>query len=115
MTTVVRLKRKGGIVVQNCDVYIGRECTLGGWNLPRSKWANPFRISPGKSIDTVLALYETHVRSNKELIDSLDELRGKRLGCWCKPNKCHGDILVKILNETSSQSTDSLSNEAVSK
>ena len=24
------------------------------------------------------------------------ELKDKRLGCWCKPEKCHGDILVEI-------------------
>ena len=26
-------------------------------------------------------------------------VKGKRLGCWCKPNKCHGDIIIKLLNE----------------
>ena len=24
---------------------------------------------------------------------------GKTLGCWCKPEKCYGDILVKIIEE----------------
>ena len=27
------------------------------------------------------------------------KLKNKVLGCWCKPDKCHGDILIKILNE----------------
>jgi Domain of unknown function (DUF4326) len=27
------------------------------------------------------------------------ELRGKNLGCWCKPGTpCHGDILLKLAN-----------------
>lgn len=40
---VVRLRRQNGVVVQDCDLYVGRECTMGGWNLPRSKWAGPIR------------------------------------------------------------------------
>ena len=27
------------------------------------------------------------------------KLKNKVLGCWCSPEKCHGDILIKILNE----------------
>lgn len=27
------------------------------------------------------------------------ELNGKILGCYCKPRDCHGDILIKILND----------------
>ena len=23
----------------------------------------------------------------------------KKNGCWCKPNKCHGDVLLKLYNE----------------
>ncbi len=30
---------------------------------------------------------------------SLHKLKGKRLGCWCHPDKCHGDILVELLEE----------------
>ena len=26
------------------------------------------------------------------------KLSGKRLGCYCKPSKCHGDILADYLN-----------------
>lgn len=27
---------------------------------------------------------------------ALPELKG-RLGCWCKPEACHGDVLVELL------------------
>lgn len=27
------------------------------------------------------------------------ELAGKRLGCFCKPQACHGDILADYLNQ----------------
>ena len=26
------------------------------------------------------------------------ELSGKRLGCFCKPQECHGDVLADFLN-----------------
>lgn len=27
------------------------------------------------------------------------ELRGKTLGCWCKPKACHGNVLLKLVGE----------------
>lgn len=27
-------------------------------------------------------------------ISQLEKLYGKRLGCWCKPKRCHGDALA---------------------
>jgi hypothetical protein len=29
---------------------------------------------------------------------ALPELRGKKLGCWCKPGPCHGDVLAELAN-----------------
>jgi hypothetical protein len=26
------------------------------------------------------------------------ELRGKVLGCWCKPAACHGDVIAEIID-----------------
>lgn len=81
------------------DVYIGRP----------SKWGNPFTHNK----DSVHAKYFKPTRreaieaykdyilngEGKHLLDDLDELEGKTLGCWCKPKACHGDILVEIINE----------------
>jgi hypothetical protein len=92
MATVVRIRRQGGQVVQDCDVYIGRYCDRGGWNLPQSKWHNPYKG------EGAILLYEQYIRSSP-LINDIEELRGKILGCWCRPSSCHGDVLVKILNE----------------
>ena len=47
-------------------------------------------------------MYEQYIRSSP-LINDIEELRGKVLGCWCKPSPCHGDILLKILDERSQQ------------
>lgn len=88
-------------------VYIGRDMSFYVDGAYKSKWHNPYKVAkPRKiykkgayhSLEDSLDLYEKYIRSSK-LIDEIDELRGKTLGCWCKPNKCHGDILIKILNE----------------
>jgi hypothetical protein len=34
--------------------------------------------------------------SQPALIAALGELRGKVLGCWCKPALCHGDVLAEF-------------------
>lgn len=91
--------------VVNCktdkyDVYIGRP----------SKWGNPFT-----HIKTKATLAKYLVKSRQEsidkykewitegdgmyLLDDLNELKGKTLGCWCKPKTCHGDIIAELVNK----------------
>lgn len=98
--SVVRIRRQGGQIVQDCDIYIGRAWSLGGWNLEESKWANPF---PTKEYgrEESLRLYREYILNKPELLAQIEELRGKTLGCWCKPNACHGDILIELLNKKS--------------
>ena len=95
---VVRIKRHNGKIVQGCDVYIGRSCNQGGWSLPNSKWNNPYSVKTFGRQECLL-MYENYVRNNSALVSSLHELSGKVLGCWCKPENCHGDVLVKLFNE----------------
>lgn len=99
-TRVVKLQRKNGVVIQDCEVYIGRAMFRGGWKLKKSIWANPYKGS-----DT-LDQYREHVTSKPELMSALHELDGKVLGCWCKKNgnePCHGDVLVQLLKEQQEQ------------
>lgn len=79
-----------------CDVYIGRP----------SKWGNPFSHRDGTlaecKVDTLeeaIVAYEMWVRSRPELMKALGELRDKALGCTCKPRPCHGDVLVRLVEE----------------
>lgn len=101
MTTVVHIQRKNGKVVQDCDIYIGRPCNMGGWKLTGSKWANPFKPEgkTKKDYEKCIEKYRKWVLQQPELMESLHELQGKRLGCWCKPLPCHGDILAALANE----------------
>jgi hypothetical protein len=73
--------------------------TMGGWNLPQSKWANPFPVKKEAERAEALRKYEEWIWTQPHLMDSLEELRGKTLGCWCKPKACHGDILVRLMDE----------------
>ena len=98
-TRVVRLKRSKQQIIQDCDVYIGRKLTMGGWNLPQSKWANPFTIKDHGSAEIVVEKYRKYLLDRQDLLDSLDELKGKTLGCWCKPGVCHGDVLVELIEQ----------------
>ena len=88
------------------NLYIGRDATkYARREVFDSKWANPFRVcdwvGPTKEwiLEDVLKTFEAYVRSNPYLMNSLRELKGKQLGCWCKPAACHGDVLVKLYHE----------------
>lgn len=83
MTRVVNLRH------EEYDVLIARP----------SKWGNPFQIGRDGSREQVIKMYEIHLRHQPDLLAALPELAGKRLGCHCKPEACHGDVLVKLLRE----------------
>ena len=72
------------------DVYIGRG----------SKWGNKFVIGKDGDRAEVIKKYREWILDNKELLNSLHELKGKVLGCFCKPLACHGDVLAELVNES---------------
>ena len=76
------------------DVYIGRP----------SKWGNPFRSGIDGTKAEVIAKFEAWIRTQPELLNQLHELDNKRIGCWCKPEACHGDVLKKIRIEQQRES-----------
>jgi len=82
-TRVVNLKH------EPYDVYIGRG----------SKWGNPFRIGIDGTREEVIEKYRNYVLTRPDLLAALDELEGKRLGCYCKPLPCHGDVLVELIKK----------------
>ncbi|OGT54325.1 MAG: hypothetical protein A3E01_15280 [Gammaproteobacteria bacterium RIFCSPHIGHO2_12_FULL_63_22] len=62
-----------------------------------SKWGNPFVIGRDGAREEVIAKYREYILGRPDLLAALPELRGKRLGCWCAPKACHGDVLVELL------------------
>jgi hypothetical protein len=68
------------------DVYIGRP----------GKWGNPFIIGRDGTREEVVAKFKAYIQGRPDLIRDLNEIQGKTLGCWCKPQACHGDILAEL-------------------
>ncbi len=64
-----------------------------------SKWGNPFKITKKLSREDSIAQYESWILKQHSLLLQLPELKGKRLGCWCKPKACHGDVLAKLADK----------------
>ena len=83
MTKVVHCKR------ENYDVYIGRP----------SKWGNPFSIGKDGTREEVVVKYDDYIHGRPELFREARLLRGLRLGCWCAPAACHGDVLRRIADD----------------
>jgi hypothetical protein len=83
---------------ESFDVYIGRRSNRYATG-DTGFWGNPFIIPYDGDRATVIEKYEQHIRASEEHMRRLPELVGKRLGCFCKPLPCHGDVLVKLLEE----------------
>ena len=65
----------------------------------QSDWGNPFEMPDDGDRETVCDSFEIFFPRKFSLHNRLDELRGKVLGCWCYPNRCHGDYLISKLEE----------------
>lgn len=61
-----------------------------------TEWGNPFKIGQDGDREQVIAKYEAYFRGRLDLVGRLPELRRKRLGCWCSPLACHGDVLARL-------------------
>jgi len=71
------------------DVYIGRP----------SKWGNPFTIGRDGTREEVIMKFHRWILDQPGLLDDVHELIGKRLGCFCAPLPCHGDVLLGLAEE----------------
>lgn len=72
-------------------VYIGRG----------TKWGNPFGRHTGHSREEAINCFRFHLDQHPALKRAvIDELRGRDLVCSCKPQPCHGDVLLEIANVT---------------
>lgn len=94
-TRVVNLRREA------YDVYIGRASALKH-SSEDGYFGNPHQARPGGR-DEAIALYRAdffrRVETEPEFRRRVLALRGQRLGCWCAPEKCHGDVIVEWLEQ----------------
>lgn len=95
--------------IQDTDnLYIGRKgiVFINGERYPKtdSFWANPYKVGRDGTRDEVGIMYRRHIIDKVHTINQEEAKRrvhtlrvAKRIGCWCKPEVCHGDILVELL------------------
>lgn len=90
-TTVVNIRRN------EYDVYIGR-----AGHGHDGYFGNPFSAMRDGGRERAIALYEIYfykrLQTDSEFATRVDELRGKRLGCFCSPKNCHGNVIASYLN-----------------
>jgi len=86
-------KRTASAAEQQNAVYIGRP----------SKWGNPFSHLDGTLAQFKVASREEAIRRYELWLGTqpLDprELAGRDLLCWCAPEACHGDVLLRLANK----------------
>jgi Domain of unknown function (DUF4326) len=64
-------------------------------------WGNIFVLDKDGDRDTVCDSYRTYIVRKPDLVEQLESLRGKVLGCHCYPKRCHGNELIEVLAERS--------------
>ena len=62
-------------------------------------WGNPYVICKDGTRAEVIDKYEKYLLSSPSLLTKLGELKGKHLVCWCAPQACHADVLIKYANQ----------------
>lgn len=98
-TLVVNLRRS------HYDVYIGR-----AGKGQSGYFGNPVAVGRDCPIcdeihdtgEETLPCYEIYLQArlvaDPEFKQRVDKLRGKTLGCFCKPKPCHGDVLASYVD-----------------
>lgn len=82
-TRVVNIKSGAGY-----EVHIGRP----------SVWGNPYKIGQDGDRAEVLGKFRRYLERNPQLVErARRELKGRVLGCYCKPAPCHGDIWIEFM------------------
>ena len=99
----IQRKRTKNWKMPENTVYVGRP----------SKWGNPFALKEWLSNEQAVELFTKaymnpysfymsgEIVEHMQLIrDTIQDLRGKNLACWCPLDKpCHADVLLRLANE----------------
>ena len=90
-TRVVNLRR------EDYDVYIGR-----AGQGEDGYFGNPIRLNPGETRGSTLEKFKEYfynrLQTDPQYKERIASLKGLTLGCFCKPNPCHGDIIKEYLD-----------------
>ena len=90
MSKVVHCKK------EEYDVYIGRPSI---WGNPYSHKEKTLADYKSETREEAVESYKQWILNSPDLMALIPTLKGKVLGCWCKPLACHGDILLELANK----------------
>lgn len=69
-----------------------------------TRFGNPFRLEEDggdytrdESVDRYETWFKEKIKEDEHFRVAVEELRGETLGCWCKPKRCHGDVILAYL------------------
>jgi hypothetical protein len=68
-----------------------------------SLWGNPNRVGVHGTREQCIAAYRRRILRMPGLFAQLQRVRGKTLGCHCKPLPCHVDIVAELAEMTEEQ------------
>ena len=92
----------GATVVAN----IKTDLALIGWATKKgifvqidrtTDWGNPFNLGEDGTRDYVCESFAMYLDRKLSLKKRLPHLTGKVLGCWCYPERCHGQELINAI------------------
>lgn len=88
-TTVVNLRS------EPFDVYIGR-----AGKGQDGYFGNPYDVRKygADALPKFIGYFLGRVEADAEFRRRVVALHGKRLGCFCKPRDCHGDVIAEWVN-----------------
>ena len=127
-TSTVNLARR-----ETCEVYIGRASSADavpeGTPGSDGRFGNPCVVGeecpecgathefPGDTLACFRTYFDRRVAGDENFKAEVEGLRGKRLGCFCSPNECHGDVYVEYLHPASEvdegEAIDSIAKQAL--
>lgn len=98
------------------NVYVGRAGVVfidnKRYPTHSSEFCNIFKVGRDGDRMAVIKRYDRYIRARLKqeprLLNKLNLLKGKNLGCWCAPEACHANVLLKLIDEYFNNSTTSL-------
>ncbi len=85
------------------DVYIGRGSMFGNpyTHITDRKTLAQFIVrTREEAVEKYKYYFIKRIESEPAFKKAVERLRGKILGCYCKPKSCHGDVIVEYLEST---------------
>lgn len=121
--TVVNVRGLKPVTAPPDLIYIGRCCA--GW--PQSPLHNPIKLVSGTSRDDAIEQYRRYLWTqmqigNTSIVGELTRIAAiahngqpVKLGCWCAPLSCHGDVVKAAVLWLHSKNMDVVTNGTASR